>query len=197
MNFWNTLILMPNVQNAMKKWESIDRASQSHPCGSRGMRWRLRGSQEGIPPVMALLRGLPGLRGFLSRMNYTERHKFCRMLGRRRLSEFREAHLRIGKRLMVPASMILVSFRPFGPHTRCFKAPPNIVARPKSFFACGIICDALYSMHSMLARFPLTGVGLRSIALRSGAPVRFEWLCERCGVCRASGGSVPPEWQPG
>jgi hypothetical protein len=37
------------------------------------------------------------------------------MLGRLMLSEFREAYMRTGKRFLVPASVVLLSFRPEGP----------------------------------------------------------------------------------
>jgi hypothetical protein len=37
------------------------------------------------------------------------------MMGHRMLSEFRESHIRTGKRLLVPASVVLSSFRPEGP----------------------------------------------------------------------------------
>ena len=48
-------------------------------------------------------------------MIHAERHTFCRMLGSRRLSEFREAQIRTGKRHLAPASVILLSFRPEKP----------------------------------------------------------------------------------
>ncbi len=63
------------------------------------------------------------------------------MLGRLMLSEFREAYMRTGKRFLVPASVVLLSFRPEGPglcttgplglKDHCAKPSPKQVARPK------------------------------------------------------------------
>jgi len=46
---------------------------------------------------------------------YTEKHKFCRMLVSRMLSEFHKAHMSTGKRFLTPANVILASSRPEGP----------------------------------------------------------------------------------
>jgi uncharacterized phosphosugar-binding protein len=97
------------------------------------------------------------------------------MLGSLMLSEFREAHIRTGKRLLAPASVILLSSRPEGPAMDVlFRNSVGIKTAYESTLSSGfILTTILTGLDEVLYKLFVVEQSTRELAKELGTPTLF------------------------